>query len=145
QSEGAVSRRKMGAEHRLDLIFCFSGGVFRVTQIAQIVERVPLLPNFTEPGKEPAEMARQLLAEMAETGAGRGNQRGNRLIFTCHRIPIRAIMQYVGLSHIGTRLLLQFAQEKRSVEKWYTELRRRPAPAKRKAITAITSTLIQNT
>ncbi|MBP5633251.1 MAG: hypothetical protein J6Y21_10880 [Clostridia bacterium] len=143
----------MGAEHRLDLIFCFSGGVFRVTQIAQIVERVPLLPNFTEPGKEPAEMARQLLAEMArqllaemaETGAGRGNQRGNRLIFTCHRLPVRAIMQYVGLSHIGTRLLLQFAQEKRSVEKWYTELRRRPAPAKRKAITATTSTLIQNT
>jgi len=34
QSEGAVSRRKMGAEHRLNLSFYFSGGVFRV--------RVPL-------------------------------------------------------------------------------------------------------
>ena len=30
----------MSAEHRLDFSFCFSGGVFRVTQIAQIEERV---------------------------------------------------------------------------------------------------------
>jgi len=35
QSAGAASRRKMGAKHRLDLSFCFSGGVFKA--------RAPLL------------------------------------------------------------------------------------------------------